>query len=132
MSLPSLSIVSLAILFILVVGTILYAVKAIYDFYMQRQIEKVGLVTDGKIVNLSQRYSNAKTQLETEFFINYSFGIGILGVDQKLFYGSQRVAETIYNKMGIGDQIEVIYLPKNPNISRLVDDNIRHWQTGKN
>lgn len=128
---PFLSIISLVVLFILVVGTIFYMVRAIYNFYMQRQVENLGLIADGKVVNRSQNYSNARPRLETEFFINYSFGVGISGVDQKIFHGSQQVAEVTYSKVGIGDHVEVIYLPQNPNLSRLVDEGMRQRQIGK-
>ncbi len=102
--------------------------KVIFDYYGQRRLARFGVIADGSVVNRAQERIHVNRRFETRYLIYYRFAVGIANIDQKIYQGSQHVSETKFNKTNIGDQVEVIYLPNNPTVSRLVDHVLRRFQ----
>lgn len=79
------------------------------------QLLRHGLVTDAEVVDRYIQQPFGKRG----FFVRYRFYAGMFRVDETTHYRTQQVSANFYNSLKDGDQVQVVYLPTNPNISEL-------------
>lgn len=84
------------------------AVPAFKSLRLARELDSSGETTAGVVVG---KHSRSDSDGDRTLFVAYQFGEG---------YGAeQKVSAAVYRQLQVGDGVEVLYLPRDPNISRM-------------
>lgn len=84
------------------------AVLAFRDLRLAREMDRSGEIIEGVIVG---KRSTTDSEGDRTRYLVYEFGEG---------YGAeQQVGAAVYRQLEIGDKVEVCYLPRDPNVSRM-------------
>lgn len=84
------------------------AVLAFRDLRLAREMDSSGEITEGVIVG---KRSTTDSEGDRTRYLAYEFGEG--------FGAEQQVGAAVYRQLEIGDTVEVCYLPRDPNVSRM-------------
>ena len=70
--------------------------------------------TVGAVLGKRQKVSGSGGRSRTVYSVDYKFTVGPVP-----YHGTTQVSSSAYNSLKVGEKVDIVYLPRNPDVSRL-------------